>query len=175
MFSFKYRPCDYAKMRKVVVDNPTFIRIDSTSAFYGVHHIDANNVRLVLWSYETPIMVVLIENERIPQHPSRDWQKRFTVCVNEDSWNCSPTTKRHVNKFLSRIVAEEDISCTFSRHMIDRALSNCRSHNYDYVECYSPNVYPTCDVTIARCSGFAISNYLESFNAPRPIGEWLKC
>lgn len=179
MFSFKYRPCDYAKMRKVVVDDSLFNRLGCSAAYFSVQQFgDSGNdctVNLVLWSYETPIMVVDITHERMPEHPTREWETSFTIFVNGEMWDCSATTIRHISRFMRMIAHEEDLSCTFSYHMIKDAMNLVRSHTREYVECYSPNTYPYCNVQIARCTSLALSNYLESFNAPRPVGTWLEC
>lgn len=180
MFSFKYRPCDYSRMRKVVVDDSLFNRLGCSAAYFSVQQFGENSddyftVTLVLWSYETPIMVVDVTHERIPEHPTREWETSFTIFVNGESWNCSATTIRHISRFMRVVAHTENVSCTFSYHMIKRAMSLIRSHSHEYVECYNPNVYPDCNVRIVRCSSLAISNYLDSFNAPRPIGTWLEC
>ena len=130
MFSFKYRPNDMTSEYRVTYGKE-FERLDSCNAYTqfrlttsndnALHHTVINET-FVLWSYAACILIVTILTDQT------DRTIRVNVSVNEDAWNCSRSTIRHVSRFLDRITYSHRFGCGLSYHYLKKVMNSVRMH-----------------------------------------------
>lgn len=173
MFSFKFDNgiCSY----KVQVPNG-FTRIGSTKGYYlhnwTIDNVDENALEhemrydtYAMYSYLTPIcMVKVVTNETT---------KRLTVLVylNEDSYNCSQSTRRQLGRFLQDVTTAHNLGYGLTYYNLKNIMKSVRMHFFydatDYIECYDPNYYRDSTLHVWRMNTDEISDLFNDY--PKPI------
>lgn len=179
MFSFKFRPNDMASEYRVICGRE-FKRLDHCNAFVqhkatisietnALHHTILYE-KFVLWSYSTCILIVSVHTDET------DNKINVNVYVNEDSWNCSQSTIRHVSRFLDRISKSLHLGYGLGYYPLKKVMNSVRMHFFydcpDRLEYHGYDNYQL-DVPLTwyRCNTKEMLERLNNMNLARPIVE----